>query len=54
MTEIFATVDRVLSNEDVGHAVYGSDLSCVDEGVSRYLVVLTIPAAPARCATGSV
>ncbi|WP_410599824.1 alpha/beta hydrolase [Amycolatopsis sp. lyj-90] len=44
----------LLSNEDVGHAVYGSGSSCVDEGVSRYLVDLTTPAAPARCATGSV
>ncbi len=44
----------LLSNEDVGQAVYGSGSSCVDEGVSRYLVDLTTPAAPARCATGSV
>nr|WP_281400898.1 alpha/beta hydrolase [Amycolatopsis umgeniensis] len=44
----------LLSNEDVGHAVYGGGASCVDEGVSRYLVDLTIPAAPARCATGPV
>ncbi|WP_410584933.1 alpha/beta hydrolase [Amycolatopsis sp. lyj-108] len=44
----------LLSNEDVGHAVYGNGASCVDEGVSRYLIDLTIPAAPARCATGPV
>lgn len=43
----------LLSNEDTGHAVYGGTSSCVDAGVSRYLVDLTLPAAPARCATGA-
>ncbi|MER6669734.1 alpha/beta hydrolase [Amycolatopsis japonica] len=44
----------LLSNEDVGHAVFGGGTSCVDDAVSRYLVDLTIPAAPARCTTGPV
>ncbi|MFD5245697.1 alpha/beta hydrolase [Amycolatopsis sp. NPDC058340] len=44
----------LLSNEDVGHAVFGGTSSCVDDAVSRYLVDLTIPAAPARCISGPV
>ncbi|WP_181770934.1 alpha/beta hydrolase [Amycolatopsis pittospori] len=43
----------LLSNEDIGHAVYGGTSSCVDAAVSRYLVDLTLPATPARCATGT-
>ncbi|MFE5564977.1 alpha/beta hydrolase [Amycolatopsis japonica] len=44
----------LLSNEDVGHAVFGGGSSCVDDAVSRYLVDSTIPAAPARCTGGPV
>ncbi|MBC6448024.1 alpha/beta hydrolase [Actinokineospora xionganensis] len=41
----------LLTNEDVGHSVYGGTSSCVDEAVNRYLIDLTPPPAPARCAT---
>lgn len=37
----------LLTNEDVGHAVYGGDAPCVNAEVTRYLVDLTPPAA--RC-----
>lgn len=40
----------LLTNEDIGHSVYGGASPCVDEAVNRYLIDLTPPAAPARCA----
>ncbi|SDJ27009.1 alpha/beta hydrolase fold [Actinokineospora alba] len=41
----------LLTNEDVGHSVYGGTSSCVDDVVNRYLIDLTPPPAHARCAT---
>ncbi|MGH3862132.1 alpha/beta hydrolase [Actinokineospora sp.] len=39
----------LLTNEDIGHSVYGGTSPCVDAAVNRYLIDLTPPAAPARC-----
>ncbi|QWF78842.1 alpha/beta hydrolase [Amycolatopsis sp. CA-230715] len=43
----------LLTNDDVGHAVYGGTSPCVDADVDRYLIDLIPPPAPARCTTGS-
>lgn len=40
----------LLTNEDIGHSVYGGTSPCVDDVVNRYLIDLTPPAAPTRCA----